>query len=285
MSLTITINNINDLTDTERAVLRIIAGDMITATVADTLKQTVRDMVSPPIQDPPPVEPEEKCSPHTVVMDDSRTCLVDSITIDPPLRFPNSDHVTVSVAPAPPAPTASPAPASAERDSAGLPWDKRIHASTRAKIANGTWRYMRAVDKELVKQVEAELRAVQAIPVPVAGITHTSSSGEDEFGSTQVLPPTPPTPTDQTNLADETVTADVPPPPVAPPPPPSSLPMTFAQLMQRVTPLLVSGKITGPVLQGIVEKVGLPYLSALGARPDLVETVHKAIDLEVTRGL
>lgn len=46
----------------------------------------------------------------------------------------------------------------ATHDSAGLPWDERIHSSNRAFNADGTWRRRRGVSDDLVKQVEAELR-------------------------------------------------------------------------------------------------------------------------------
>lgn len=45
-------------------------------------------------------------------------------------------------------------------DADGLPWDHRIHASSKAKLKDGTWRKRRGVDDELVKDVEAELNQV-----------------------------------------------------------------------------------------------------------------------------
>lgn len=53
-------------------------------------------------------------------------------------------------------------------DVRGLPWDERIHASTKAKLASGAWRSRRGVSDELVKQVEAELRGS---PAPVVADT------------------------------------------------------------------------------------------------------------------
>jgi len=44
-----------------------------------------------------------------------------------------------------------------ELDKRGFPWDERIHASTKAKNADGTWRARKNVDKALVSEVEAEL--------------------------------------------------------------------------------------------------------------------------------
>ena len=46
-------------------------------------------------------------------------------------------------------------------DAEGLPWDKRIHASSKGKVAKGTWRTKRGLDPALLAQVKAEL--VQAI--------------------------------------------------------------------------------------------------------------------------
>ena len=45
----------------------------------------------------------------------------------------------------------------ADRD--GLPWDDRIHSSSKALNADGTWRGKRGVSKELVVQVETELKS------------------------------------------------------------------------------------------------------------------------------
>lgn len=56
-----------------------------------------------------------------------------------------------------------------EVDSEGLPWDSRIHASSKNKVTNGTWRTRRNVDENLVYQVKQELRArVASAQVPMA---------------------------------------------------------------------------------------------------------------------
>ena len=47
-------------------------------------------------------------------------------------------------------------------DSRGIPWDKRIHASTKARnTSDDTWRNMRGVNKDLLVTVEAELFAAR----------------------------------------------------------------------------------------------------------------------------
>lgn len=54
-------------------------------------------------------------------------------------------------------------------DSAGFPWDDRIHSTGESKNKDGTWRTRRGVDPELVKQIQAQFRGVAYVPpAPVA---------------------------------------------------------------------------------------------------------------------
>lgn len=63
----------------------------------------------------------------------------------------------------------TPRVASGELDSEGLPWDSRIHASSKAKVANGTWRTKRGADENEVYKIKAELRGgVVSNPVVTA---------------------------------------------------------------------------------------------------------------------
>lgn len=52
-------------------------------------------------------------------------------------------------------------------DSTGMPWDARIHASTKGTNEDGTWRKKRKVDPALVAAVEAELRGAAPAPAPI----------------------------------------------------------------------------------------------------------------------
>lgn len=84
----------------------------------------------------------------------------------------------VAAAPAPPAPApappvaAAPAPAPASAvaviDGDGMRWDARIHASSKAFLANGNWRLKRQVDPALVEQVKSEQAG--AAPAPPAEV-------------------------------------------------------------------------------------------------------------------
>lgn len=51
-----------------------------------------------------------------------------------------------------------PPPPVSATDKTGTPWDARIHSSSRALVANGTWRLKKGVDKTLVESVTRELR-------------------------------------------------------------------------------------------------------------------------------
>lgn len=102
----------------------------------------------------------------------------------------------------PPIPTTS-AVAPSGLDSRGLPWDERIHSSSRAINADGTWRYRKNVPDETKRDVEAELRGlVQATPAapPVPIILPPSSVTDITPPSTGptvpgLVPPAPPVPT------------------------------------------------------------------------------------------
>lgn len=108
---------------------------------------------------------------------------------------PESLDTVVDEDPAPaPAPTetqaAAPAPAATEThiaegvelDGEGLPWDARIHSSSKAKLAKKphSWKVKRGTDPELVESVKAELRAAMAVP---AGSTTASAADESDAAS------------------------------------------------------------------------------------------------------
>ena len=65
-------------------------------------------------------------------------------------------------------------PTTATHDNTGLPHDARIHSTPAVITTKGVWRAKRGVEKQLVAQVEAELRGASAttppatVPTPVA---------------------------------------------------------------------------------------------------------------------
>lgn len=96
-----------------------------------------------------------------------------------PLPIVPAVPLVTSTAPTAPLPPVAPAanvvttvaatasnPAPVDKD--GLPWDARIHSSSKEKIANGTWKKRRGVDPALVVTVENELRQLMGVPQTTA---------------------------------------------------------------------------------------------------------------------
>lgn len=188
-------------------------------------------------------------------------------------------------APAPTAPTtttpgpvslaAGAAPAGVELDKHGLPWDNRIHAESKAKIADGSWRKKRGVDPALVAQVEAELRQVMGAPSsPLVASTVPSA-------------PTPPLATaapDTVSLPTASVSPAVVPPPPAPVPAAPGAEVgqdpraQFVALIGRASAAIQAGKVTQEEINQACQAVGVPALPLLANRLDLVATVAASID-------
>ena len=183
------------------------------------------------------------------------------------------------VPPVPSAPTAATAPTAApagsaapQLDTRGLPWDGRIHASTKVFVADGSWRQKRGTPPELVAQVEAELRQVMGIPAPAPAAP----------------PAVPAVPVVNSVFAAGAAAAGLPPPVLVPPPveapvsqppaeaPAAGLPQTFGDLMLWLTPHMPH-KVTPEKLNETLGAFGVPSLNALISRPDLVPAIAATI--------
>lgn len=136
-------------------------------------------------------------------------------------------------------------------DEAGLPWDGRIHAGSKALLANGNWRYLRNVDKALVVTVEAELLDVMSAP---AASTETPAPPTETPAPPATKTPAPPT-------------SETP----APPTDDIAVPQDFAQLMEIVgKALLPPASVTSEQLDGWAAELELPAYVMLSNRQDLV---------------
>lgn len=175
-----------------------------------------------------------------------------------PVLVPESADPTPrnNVSPFPPSVTAN-------LDKNGLPWDERIHAGSRVKVADGSWRIKRGVDAALVAQVESELKALMAVPGPVAVLA---------------APPTPPAPFAVTvaGVSPELPTAIAVVPP--PPPPTADSKTAFIAMLKKATNAIQSGKLTQEQLVSAVISQGVPSIALLGNRLDLVPAVSATID-------
>lgn len=65
-----------------------------------------------------------------------------------------------------PGASAGSTPAGAALDSAGNPWDARIHSSGKSKLQDGTWKLKKGADAALVQQITAQNKALIASPLP-----------------------------------------------------------------------------------------------------------------------
>ena len=180
-----------------------------------------------------------------------------------------------------------------EVDSAGMPWDYRIHASSRAKVADGTWRQRRNLDPNVLAQVQAEMLQVMGLPIPTAG----SGSQQEEQPSADpiaeadpeqafidaVIPPPPP-PFAPSAVVPAAPVAIAPPPPstpagVATTASLSSQPVTFPQLVTRITKMLAAKELTQGDIAGACQSLGIPHMPALASRPDLIPSMATALGI------
>lgn len=78
---------------------------------------------------------------------------------------PPAGAVTAAGQPSAPVPTAVvPSAGGIEIDSKGMPWDTRIHSSTKAKNADNSWRKRKGVAPQTIEVVEAQLKTAMAAP-------------------------------------------------------------------------------------------------------------------------
>lgn len=139
-------------------------------------------------------------------------------------------------------------------DSEGLPWDGRIHSSSKEKLVkDSTWKLKRGVDKALVEQVKAELRGVMAIPAatPVTE-THGLLPDPDPLVAAQSTAPAPTAP------AAGGIT-------------------TFAQLMAAITAAKIDQATVAAILPTI--DPAITSLAVVAPRPELIPRVAAALGL------
>jgi len=109
----------------------------------------------------------------------------------------DTDTTTVNVGTAPDAPVTATNDGTVEVDARSFPWDARIHASTKSKIKDLSWKSKRDVDPQLVLAVENEYRALgfgaPETPVPdLAPLTPSAQTGTPTLpGLPAGLPPIP----------------------------------------------------------------------------------------------
>ena len=171
-----------------------------------------------------------------------------------------------------------------ELDKSGLPWDVRIHASTKTKKADGTWKMRRNTDPVIILQVEAELREALAAtpltattPLELADNTTTSFTINDDDSITVNGDTTPPPPATDPSAALAAAGNTPPPPADNTPPPPADSPTTFAELLPLVSAGKANGTITDEQVAVAVAAVGLTTFGQLAVRPDMIPEFAAAV--------
>nr|MBA4203225.1 hypothetical protein [Ralstonia sp.] len=168
-------------------------------------------------------------------------------------QMPAAPNALAAAAPAAPAALTPPAPnAGVELDSAGLPWDGRIHASTKTKNkTDGTWRAKRDLDLALKAGVEAELRQVLALNASAAPVAAPAAAPAAPPAMTPVAVP---------------IAAPAAPAAVAPV-------ASFGDLMERLTPLMMTGQVKTDQVSQVLAAHGLSGIGQLALAPNLVPVV------------
>lgn len=183
----------------------------------------------------------------------------------PALPLPGVASASAPLTPSTSGATAAPAASGVELDSAGLPYDVRIHSAGKSKIADGTWKLKKGVDKGLVAQVNAQNKQLlgQALPAatPDAAVLPTLPTLPAGAAALPTLPPVVAVP----DATAEIVVTDYP---------------SFAQFVAQQV-VKHGQKATDELNRGLTH-YGLvdpttqtPQLPLMAHRPDIVDPFYK----------
>lgn len=236
-----------------------------------------------------------------------------------PAPVNSAETVTSAPADAPqPSSSALTLPAGVELDSAGLPWDGRIHSAGRARTKEGAWRQKRDVPEDVRAAVTAELRAALGAAGPLAsaaGSATPPSSGPattPASGAPTPSPTGPPAPPSASlseaapsgppasapvAAAEPQPSAPAAPAPAAAPQPSAQAPTAppapaapaatgtqgaaaeFARVMRKVTEAQTAGRATHDSHTApSLAAAGLTQMRDLLTRPDLLPTFEETFD-------
>lgn len=130
-----------------------------------------------------------------------------------------------------------------ETDVRGYKWDERIHASSKVLNKDGTWRYRRNTEQDLIDKVEAEQKDPLDIPPALQ------------------------------RPVDVPVPGSTAPAPVAPP----VVTVTYEQVIAELTEAMKNGKIATEALPGFYRACGVPDVSGLVGNQDALDKAHERI--------
>lgn len=156
-------------------------------------------------------------------------------------------------------------PSRVELDSEDLPYDARIHSSSREKIKNGTWKIKRGTGETFIIQVKNELRAALNAP---ASVQPASVPTAPQPAPVLTIPPT---------VAPVEAWPFPTPPAAVTPPPATTGPTTLPEFMKEVGARISSGKLSESSVHEACAKHGVQF-HTLAARPDLIPAVWGSLN-------
>jgi len=180
-----------------------------------------------------------------------------------------------------------------ELDSAGMPWDARIHQKGKNKKKDNTWKLIKGIEEKspgLVQAVTAELAAARkagaappvASPVPLPPVAPSDNRLPPDNGSAIPLVMYP---VHVPPVANGTPAPAVPPPPVAapvsvPPPPAAGAVGTspYRALIDKITEYIRQQKLAPSKVSELCQLNGAPSLMALNNMSHLIAAVEQSVE-------
>lgn len=159
-------------------------------------------------------------------------------------------------------------------DKTGLPWDDRIHASSKAKTQDGSWRTKRGVDAGLLAAVQAELRGIMGLPNPSkVGVGEVSIHTFGALSNNGPLPVPPPPVVPAAAVPSITSSPVVSAPTVAP----AVSPAPFISLVSFAGAKSLEGKLSDAEIEAACKTVGVNSLTLMTNRHDLCPFVEASL--------
>lgn len=209
--------------------------------------------------------------PSTVVAGPSTTAPEDPSVFSAPQTLAPLPPAAPPAPPAVAAPAAPLPPASGAvkviLDARGLPWDGRLHASTKRVTQGGTWQAKKGLnDASMVARIEAEL---------VGTVAHLAPENIERLTPGGVAPVAP------VEAPQAPVVPVAPTAVEAPPAPTAPQGMTFPDLMKKAMPLVNSQKLTAAMMLSIAQTVGAANWPGLMHLPNKIQEASDLIDAYV----
>lgn len=174
-------------------------------------------------------------------------------------------------------------------DAAGLPWDERIHSSSKALLTDGTWRQRRNLAPGLKEQVEAELRERQKAASQTTYVTYEGNAHDSVPTTAPVPGPAAPPPMVAPPEAPAAAEASAPQTPAAPPRPPPVPPVadpvvaapSLATISAAITNALTAGTFTAADMVAACHAAGATGLPDLAGKTELIPIVAATLGLRL----